>query len=182
MYISNKDLEILKEIELYLYNINKDTITQLDNNFIAKAENVKDMYAMELYLRLYSINERLLQERKKTNKANWVRISSKRQTNKMYGRSKKEKEQHEKANKEKWGRWKMMYQKEFRQYSMEINRSTSKIIAELVNIKTNLININKLGYIDRRILNIDTTIKCVEIMLKGVISIKNKVIKNYIDF
>ena len=101
MYISNKDLEILKEIELYLYNINKDTITQLDNNFIAKAENVKDMYAMELYLRLYSINERLLQERKKTNKANWVRISSKRQTNKMYGRSKKEKEQHEKANKEK---------------------------------------------------------------------------------
>ena len=76
----------------------------------------------------------------------------------------------------------MMYQKEFRQYSMEINRSTSKIIAELVNIKTNLININKLGYIDRRILNIDTTIKCVEIMLKGVISIKNKVIKNYIDF
>ena len=76
----------------------------------------------------------------------------------------------------------MMYQKEFRQYSMEINKSTSKIIAELVNIKTNLININKLGYIDRRILNIDTTIKCVEIMLKGVISIKNKVIKNYINY
>lgn len=66
MYISNKDLEILQEIELYLYNINKDTITQLDNNFIAKAENIKDMYAMELYLRLYSINERLLQERNQT--------------------------------------------------------------------------------------------------------------------
>ena len=48
MYISNKDLEILQEIELYLYNINKDTITQLDNNFMAKVENVKDMYAMEL--------------------------------------------------------------------------------------------------------------------------------------
>lgn len=97
MYISNRDLEILQEIELYLYNINKDTITQLDNNFIAKAENVKDMYAMELYLRLYSINEKLLQERKKTNKANWNRIATKRQENKMYGRSKKEKEQHEKA-------------------------------------------------------------------------------------
>lgn len=67
MYISNKDLEILQEIELYLYNINKDTITQLDNNFIAKAENLKDMYAMELYLRLYSINERLLKDKEKLN-------------------------------------------------------------------------------------------------------------------
>ena len=64
MYISNKDLEILQEIELYLYNINKDAITQLDNNFMAKVENVKDMYTMELYLKLYSINEKLLQERK----------------------------------------------------------------------------------------------------------------------
>ena len=77
MYISNKDLEILQEIELYLYNINKDTITQIDNNFMAKVENVKDMYAMELYLKLYSINEKLLQERKQTNKANWNRIAKK---------------------------------------------------------------------------------------------------------
>lgn len=97
MYISNNDLEILQEIELYLYNINKDTITQLDNNFIAKAENIKDMYAMELYLKLYSINERLLQKREKSNKANWNRIAIKRQKDKMYGRSKKEKEQHERA-------------------------------------------------------------------------------------
>ena len=97
MYISNKDLEILQEIELYLYNINKDTITQLDNNFIAKAKNVKDMYAMELYLRLYSINEKLLQERKQTNKANWNRIAKKRQENKMYGRSKKEILAHKRA-------------------------------------------------------------------------------------
>ena len=67
MYISNKDLEILQEIELYLYNINKDTITQLDNNFIAKVEDIKDRYAMELYLRLYSINEKLLKEKKKKN-------------------------------------------------------------------------------------------------------------------
>ena len=77
MYISNKDLEILQEIELYLYNINKDTITQLDNNFMAKVENVKDMYAMELYLKLYSINEKFLQEREKSNKANWNRIAKK---------------------------------------------------------------------------------------------------------
>ena len=97
MYISNKDLEILQEIELYLYNINKDTITQLDNNFIAKADKLKDMYAMELYLKLYSINEKLLQERKKSNKVNWNRIAKKRQENKMYGRSKKEIEQHERA-------------------------------------------------------------------------------------
>ena len=104
MYISNKDLEILQEIELYLYNINKDTITQLDSNFIAKAKDIKDMYAMELYLKLYSINEKLLQEREKSNKANWSRISEKRQENKMYGRSKKEKEQHEKAIAKKEGK------------------------------------------------------------------------------
>lgn len=97
MYISNKDLEILQEIELYLYNINKDTITQLDNNFIAKTDKLKDMYAMELYLKLYSINEKFLQERKKSNKANWNRIAKKRQENKMYGRSKKEIEQHKRA-------------------------------------------------------------------------------------
>ena len=42
MYISNKDLEILQEIEIYLYNINKNTITQLDNKVIAKVENIKD--------------------------------------------------------------------------------------------------------------------------------------------
>lgn len=79
MYISNKDLEILQEIELYLYNINKDTITQLDNNFfIAETKDIKDMYAMELYLKLYSINEELLQKRKKSNKANWNRIAKKR--------------------------------------------------------------------------------------------------------
>ena len=77
MYISNKDLEILQEIELYLYNINKDTITQLDSNFIAKVKDIKDMYAMELYLKLYSINEKLLQEREKSNKANWNRIAEK---------------------------------------------------------------------------------------------------------
>ena len=97
MYISNKDLEILQEIELYLYNINKDTITQIDNNFMAKVENVKDMYAMELYLKLYSINEKFLQERKKSSKANWNRIAKKRQENKMYGRSKKEILAHKRA-------------------------------------------------------------------------------------
>ena len=77
MYISDKDLEILQEIELYLYNINKDTITQIDNNFMAKVDKLKDMYAMELYLKLYSINEKLLQEREKSNKANWNRIAKK---------------------------------------------------------------------------------------------------------
>ena len=52
---------------------------------------------MELYLKLYSINEKLLQERKKSNKANWNRIAKKRQENKMYGRSKKEILAHERA-------------------------------------------------------------------------------------
>ena len=89
MYISNKDLEILQEIELYLYNINKDTITQLDSNFIAKAKDIKDMYAMELYLKLYSINEKLLQERKKSNKANWNRIAKKDKKTKCMAEVKK---------------------------------------------------------------------------------------------
>lgn len=90
MYISNKDLEVLQEIELYLYNINKDNLVEIDNNFIAKSKNIKDIHAMELYLKLYSINEKLLQKREKTNKANWNRISIKRQKDKMYARSKKE--------------------------------------------------------------------------------------------
>lgn len=90
MYISNKDLEVLQEIELYLYNINKDNLLEINNNFIAKSKNIKDIYAMELYLKLYSINEKLLQKREKTNKANWNRISIKRQKDKMYARSKKE--------------------------------------------------------------------------------------------
>ena len=55
------------------------------------------MYAMELYLKLYSINEELLQKRKKSNKANWNRIAKKRQENKMYGRSKKEILAHKRA-------------------------------------------------------------------------------------
>ena len=99
MYISNKDLEILQEIELYLYNINKDKIKKINNKFIIETKDIKDMYDMELYLKLYSINEELLQKRKKSNKANWNRIAKKRQENKMYGRSKKEKEQHERAKK-----------------------------------------------------------------------------------
>lgn len=88
MYLSKKDLQTLQEIELYLYNINKDNLTQLDANFIAKVKNIKDRYAMELYLKLYSMNEKFLKERKKTNKQNWERIKEKRKIDKNYARPK----------------------------------------------------------------------------------------------
>ena len=50
---------------------------------------LKDMYAMELYLKLYSINEKLLQERKKSNKANWNRIAKKDKKTKCMAEVKK---------------------------------------------------------------------------------------------
>lgn len=103
MYISIKELEILQEIEKYLYNINKDTITQLDNNFVANIKDLKDKYAMELYIKLYSINDKLLKEREKGNNKAKINMANKRKNNKMYGRSKKEILAHKKAinNREK---------------------------------------------------------------------------------
>lgn len=68
MFIKNEDLEILKEIELKLWN-NKD----LDN-----------------YLKLFNLIEKLLQQKEKTNEKNWKRIKEKRKTNKNYARPKKE--------------------------------------------------------------------------------------------
>lgn len=68
MFIKNEDLEVLKEIELKLWN-NKD----LDN-----------------YLKLFNLIEKLLQQKDKTNEKNWKRIKEKRKTDKNYGRSKKE--------------------------------------------------------------------------------------------
>ena len=67
MYISNKDLEILQEVELYLFRRNTS-----------------------LYLKLYGINEKLLKNKEENNKKNWSRIAKKRQKDKNYARSKKE--------------------------------------------------------------------------------------------
>ena len=75
MFISRNDLELLQEIELYLWN-NKN---------------------MDLYLKLFKVNEKLIMQREKTNKANWERIKTKRALDKNYARSTKEKN---KQNKE----------------------------------------------------------------------------------
>lgn len=73
MFISKSDLELLREIEVYLWN-NKN---------------------MDLYLKLFALNEKLIIQREKTNKANWERIKPKRELDKNYARSTKEKNKKE---------------------------------------------------------------------------------------
>ena len=73
MFISKNDLELLREIEIYLWN-NKN---------------------MDLYLKLFELNEKLIIQREETNKANWERIKRKRELDKNYARSTKEKNEKE---------------------------------------------------------------------------------------
>lgn len=73
MFISKNDLELLREIEIYLWN-NKN---------------------MDLYLKLFELNEKLMIQREETNKANWERIKRKRELDKNYARSTKEKNKKE---------------------------------------------------------------------------------------
>lgn len=73
MFISKNDLELLREIEIYLWN-NKN---------------------MDLYLKLFELNEKLIIQREETNKANWERIKRKRELDKNYARSTKEKNKKE---------------------------------------------------------------------------------------
>lgn len=76
MYISNEELELLLEIENYLWN------------------NAKDI---NIYLKLHNLNSRLLQSKATRNERAKNRVAIKRQYNKMYARSKKEILQHERA-------------------------------------------------------------------------------------
>lgn len=80
MNVSKEELELLVEIEKYLWNEDKN---------------------MSLYLRLHEFNEKLIQAREIRNKKAKIRIATKRKDNKMYARSKKEKELHEQAKKRK---------------------------------------------------------------------------------
>lgn len=72
MNVSKEELELLVEIERYLWNEDKN---------------------MSLYLRLHEFNEKLIQAREIRNKKAKIRIVTKRKDNKMYARSKKEKEE-----------------------------------------------------------------------------------------
>lgn len=68
MYITKEDLKLLLEVEKYLWNIGNTS----------------------LYLELFNLNERLLNERDTNNAKVKQRMYEKRKINKMYGRSKKE--------------------------------------------------------------------------------------------
>lgn len=76
MNISNKELELLLEIENYLLNNTKD---------------------INIYLRLHNLNNRLLQLKAIRNEKAKNKVAIKRQYNKMYARSKREILQHERA-------------------------------------------------------------------------------------
>lgn len=71
MFIKNQDLQILQQIELELWN-KGDT---------------------ENYLRIYYLIEKLLNQKKQNNNKNWVRIKEKRELDKNYARSIKERKE-----------------------------------------------------------------------------------------
>lgn len=81
MYITKEDLKLLLEVEKYLWN----------------TANIS------LYLELFNLNERLLNERDTNNAKVKRRMYEKRKTNKMYGRSKKEIMAHSNAIKKRKG-------------------------------------------------------------------------------
>ena len=66
MYISNEDLQSLKDLEVFLWNFG----------------------TTREYLKLYDIIERLEQKKEISNKKNLNRIKAKRVINKMYARKK----------------------------------------------------------------------------------------------
>lgn len=68
MYLKNKDLETLKEIEIELWNTNSKN-----------------------YFKLFNLIENLLNQKEVNNSKNWNRIKNKRKINKNYARKKVDK-------------------------------------------------------------------------------------------
>lgn len=66
MFLKKDDLQLLLDIENFLWN-NGTT---------------------DLYVKLYNLNEKLIQQRDKANKKSYARIKEKRKTNKNYARTK----------------------------------------------------------------------------------------------
>ena len=91
MTLKNNELELLIEIELYLFNVNSKYMEIIDNTFIIKKDNIIDVDAMTLYNNLYKLIEKLEKNKEKTNIKNYDRIKKKRENNQNYARSKKEK-------------------------------------------------------------------------------------------
>lgn len=90
MFIKKEDFELLKDIELYLFDRNKETVLTSGNSFIVKMENLQDLKAMELYFKLYSMIENLENKKEENNKRSYDRIKTKRKDNKNYARKKLE--------------------------------------------------------------------------------------------
>lgn len=90
MYISIKDVEFLKELEVYLFEKNKDNMIIENDIFMLKTNDITDTKALEYYVKLYNLIEKLNKNRVKNNAKNWDRISTKRQVNPNYARSEKE--------------------------------------------------------------------------------------------
>lgn len=101
MNISNKDLEILQLIERYLYSVNEKEATRYGTSFAIRMADIKDKEAMRLYLSLYQIIEKLLGQRNAHRNKTKIKMAEKRQEDKMYGRSFKEKERMQAKEKER---------------------------------------------------------------------------------
>ena len=86
MYLNVNDVEFLKELEVYLFEKNKDNKIIENNMFMLKANDVVDVKALEYYVKLYDLIEKLDKNRVKNNAKNWDRIRAKRQVNPNYGR------------------------------------------------------------------------------------------------
>lgn len=66
MFLKKDDFQLLLDIEMFLWNNG--------NN--------------DLYIKLYNLNEKLIQQRDKANKKSYERIKEKRKINKNYARTK----------------------------------------------------------------------------------------------
>lgn len=62
--LNKEEKMILISIENYLFEINKSSMIIEDNCFMVKMSEVKDMKALDLYMKLYSINEKLRNKKK----------------------------------------------------------------------------------------------------------------------
>lgn len=89
MTLKNNELELLKEIELYLFNVNSKSMEIIDNTVVIKKDNIIDIDAMTLYNGLYNLIEKLEKNKEKTNIKNYDRIKKKRENDPNYARSKK---------------------------------------------------------------------------------------------
>lgn len=62
--LNKEEKMILTAIENYLFNINRNSMAIYDNHFMVNISKVKDLKALELYMKLYSINEKLRNKKK----------------------------------------------------------------------------------------------------------------------